>query len=101
MTQVRAHRVTTTPALIKPRNPIRKVVTFFNDTTVDVYLGVSNQVSSSGAYEGILVRAGGGSYEDEDWKGEWWAITASGTSTIKEFEVTETENGKADDGGEK
>lgn len=70
-----------TPAL--PANPKRSYAVLFNtDPSIDVYLCRGN---GARAGYGILLRAGGGSYEilaTNHFKGPIYAVTATGTAML-------------------
>ena len=82
--------VKTTPTRILVRNPDRKVYSVHNFSSVNVFIGYDNKVSTSGFHKGVKVAANGGGAEDEWHKGEVWAIASSNTE-VTVVEVSEGE----------
>ena len=82
--------VKTVPTRILVANPKRKVYSIHNFSSVDVYVGYDNKVSTSGFHKGVRIAANGGGCEDEWHKGEVWAIANSETE-VTVVEVSEGE----------
>jgi hypothetical protein len=71
---------------IAAKNPSRKSITIQNQGSVTIFLGASN-VSATGATTGYALFAGL-TLTDTASTDEWWAISASTTTTLSVIEVT-------------
>ncbi len=80
--------VSNTASLALDENLARQKVRFVNDGAVDVYISEKSTSTGVVARTGILLKANGGSLEVEPdqngvlYKGKYWGITSSGTSTL-------------------
>jgi len=83
-------KVRTTPTRLLVANPKRKYYAVLNPSSVDVYVGFDNQVSTTGVRKGIVVKANGGAYGDEWHKGEVWGIASTETE-VTVIEISEGE----------
>jgi len=75
-------------------NPKRKSAIVFNNSASDIYLGFHSWVRTSGALQGMIIRAGGGKWstsEPEVYTGEVWLISAASVdiNIIEEVELSE------------
>jgi len=71
--------VDTTPKQILPRNDKRIAYTLFNGSSVNVYIGRDQSVSTSGSKKGVPLYANGGMIEDDKYKGPVWAVAEAKT----------------------
>jgi len=83
-------KVKTIPTRLLVANSKRIGFMIINDSSVDVYVGFDNQVSTTGAKKGVPIKANGGFWAYEWHKGEVWAIAPSET----EITVVESSEGE-------
>ena len=74
--------ITTSASKVASANKNRKSITFQNTGSATVSLGGSDVTGSNG-YQ----LAAGGVFTDNATDTEWWAVTASGSSTLHVIEV--------------
>lgn len=87
---VREIEIGTTPKRVLVRNERRLLYAVINESSVDVYLGFSSTLATSGESKGIKISANGGYYIDPAHKGEVWLIAPSATKvTLIELPVPE------------
>lgn len=73
--------VANVPARIFAASKKKRKISIYNDSTSDIYIAELQNVAVNGNNVGILIRANGGSLDDESWPDELWAISA-GTVNI-------------------
>jgi len=74
--------VANVPARLLPAGKKTRKISVYNDSASDIYISELQNVTTSGNNIGILIRANGGSLDDEPWPEELWAISAGSVSIV-------------------
>lgn len=71
----------------------RIAFTLFNDSNYDVYIGFGPGVAVSGASKGVKLGKSGGSFQENDHKGEVYVITATACEITVEDVISNNQGG--------